>query len=161
MIIRDQRPPQHLLLKSQSRNVGDYITTDQRLRQKLPVSEDVENVFVIDHDFCDTFCGLDEEKLVILWCLKNIPASGHATERMNEDCMNGMRRTTLGVITLMLITLSGCSNMLHELQPHRLWRLNYQPQSGNSDGSYGSYFSVDDPLDKTMKTDSINEPAAE
>jgi hypothetical protein len=85
---------------------------------------------------------------------------------MNEDCMNGMRQitlrhTTLGVITLMLITLSGCSSMLHELKPHRLWRLNYQPQRGNTDGSYGSYFSVDDPLVKTIKTDSNNESAAE
>jgi len=80
---------------------------------------------------------------------------------MNEDSMNGMRRITLGVITLMLITLSGCSSMLHELKPHRLWRLNYQPQRGNTDGSYGSYFSVDDPLDKPIKTDSNNEPAAE
>ncbi len=80
--------------------------------------------------------------------------------------MNGTRQTTvrhltLGVITLTLITLSGCSSMLHELKPHRLWRLNYQPQHGNSDGSYGSYFSVDDPLDKTMKTDNTNEPVAE
>ena len=80
---------------------------------------------------------------------------------MNEDCMNGMRQITLGVITLMLITQSGCSTMLHELQPHRLWRLNSQPQRGNTDGTYGSYFSVDDPLDQTMKTDSDNEPATE
>ena len=80
---------------------------------------------------------------------------------MNEACMNGMKRVTLGVLTLTLITLSGCGAMLHELQPHRLWRLNYQPQSNNSDGSYGSYFSVDDPLDKTMKIDIIHEPAAE
>jgi len=56
------------------RNVGDYITTDNRLRQKLPVGEDVENVFVIDHDFCESFWALDEEKLVILRCLKNVPA---------------------------------------------------------------------------------------
>ncbi len=82
-------------------------------------------------------------------------------ERMNEDSMNGMQRITLGVITLMLITSSGCSSMLHELKPHRLWRLNYQPQRGNTDGSYGSYFSVDDPLDKPMKTDRNNEPAAD
>ena len=85
---------------------------------------------------------------------------------MHEDCMNEMRQITLrhmtlGVITLMLITLSGCSSMLHELQPHRLWRLNYQPQRGNTDGSYGSYFSVDDPLVKTIKTDSNNESPAE
>ena len=48
------------------RNVGDYITTDNRLRQKLPVGEDVEKMFVIDHDFCERFWALDEEKLVIL-----------------------------------------------------------------------------------------------
>lgn len=68
---------------------------------------------------------------------------------------------TLGITTLMLITQFGCSSMLHELKPHRLWRLNYQPQKGNSDGSYGSYFSIDDPLDKTMKPDRNHEPAAD
>ena len=82
-------------------------------------------------------------------------------ERINEDSMNGMRRITLAGITLMLITSSGCSTMLHELKPHRLWRLNYQPQRGNTDGSYGSYFSIDDTLDKPIKTDRPNEPAAE
>ena len=80
---------------------------------------------------------------------------------MNEMRQITLRHMTLGVITLMLITLSGCSSMLHELKPHRLWRLNYQPQRGNTDGSYGSYFSVDDPLVKTIKTDSNNEYAAE
>ena len=55
------------------RNVGDYITAKQRLRQKLPVGEDVENVFGVDHDFCDSFCALDGEQLVILRCLKHVP----------------------------------------------------------------------------------------
>ena len=65
--------------------------------------------------------------------------------------MNITRLTKLGVVSLIFITLPGCGAMMHELQPHRLWRWNYQPQSGNSDGSYGAYFSVDDSLEITRK----------
>ena len=44
------------------------------------------------------------------------------------------------------LTLTGCSRMMHEMQPHRLWRWNYQESSGRTDGSL---FSVDDPLVQT------------
>lgn len=51
------------------------------------------------------------------------------------------------VITLLaigfLLSGSGCSTIMHELQPHRLWRLNYQEPTGRTDGVY---FSIDDPL---------------
>ena len=48
---------------------------------------------------------------------------------------------------LMIIALgsTGCSSILHELQPHRLWRLNYQDPVGRTDGVY---FSVDDVPDE-------------
>lgn len=69
--------------------------------------------------------------------------------------MDKTRIITLGVVSLILVTLPGCGKMMHEMQPHRLWRWNYQPQSGNSDGSYGAYFSVDDSLEKTQKPDSV------
>lgn len=65
--------------------------------------------------------------------------------------MDTTRRITLGVVSLILVTLPGCGKMMHEMQPHRLWRWNYQPQGSNSDGSYGAYFSVDDSLEKTQK----------
>lgn len=47
------------------------------------------------------------------------------------------------ISVLMIIALgsTGCSSILHELQPHRLWRLNYQDPVGRTDGVY---FSVDD-----------------
>lgn len=48
------------------------------------------------------------------------------------------------VLILSLVLLSsGCSTIMHELQPHRMWRLNYQEPSGRTDGVY---FSIDDPL---------------
>lgn len=65
------------------------------------------------------------------------------------------RTMTLRVVSLMFIVLPGCSKMMHEMQPHRLWRWNYHPPSGNSDGSYGAYFSVTDSLRKTQKPDSV------
>jgi hypothetical protein len=74
-------------------------------------------------------------------------------DRMHEDFMKLTRLITLGSVWLLLVSLSGCGAMLHELQPHRLWRLNYQPKSGNSDGSYGSYFSIEDRLIPTSKAD--------
>jgi hypothetical protein len=45
-------------------------------------------------------------------------------------------------LTLML-TLSGCSSIVHELQPHRLWRWNYHEPPGRTDDAL---FSIDDPL---------------
>lgn len=50
----------------------------------------------------------------------------------------------LACICLMLMTSTGCQGLLHELQPHRLWRMNYQEPAGRTDEVY---FSVPDPLD--------------
>ena len=66
------------------------------------------------------------------------------------------RMITLGVASLILFTLPGCGKLMHEMQPHRLWRWNYQPQGNNSDGSYGAYFSVDDSLEQTQKPGSLH-----
>ena len=44
---------------------------------------------------------------------------------------------------LFVLSSTGCSSIMHELQPHRLWRLNYQEPAGRTDGVY---FSVDDTL---------------
>lgn len=50
----------------------------------------------------------------------------------------------LAIPGLMLVSLfSGCSSIMHELQPHRLWRWNYQEAPGRTDGVY---MSIDDPL---------------
>ena len=49
---------------------------------------------------------------------------------------------SLSLLALCL-TLTGCSRMTHELQPHRLWRWNYQEPAGRTDGAL---FSVDDRL---------------
>jgi hypothetical protein len=50
----------------------------------------------------------------------------------------------LACLCLLLLTSTGCANMMHELQPHRLWRMNYQEPAGRTDGVY---FSIDDSLD--------------
>jgi hypothetical protein len=56
------------------------------------------------------------------------------------------------VLTLVLIlTLSGCSSITHELQPHRLWRWNYHEAPGRTDDAL---FSIDDrltPIDNSVK----------
>lgn len=64
----------------------------------------------------------------------------------------------LACLSLILMTSTGCANMLHELQPHRLWRMNYQEPAGRTDGVY---FSIDDPLDEPLpaKGESHPEPA--
>ncbi len=49
----------------------------------------------------------------------------------------------MSALILMVLTASGCSNVMHNLQPHRLWRLNYQEPSGRTDGVY---FSLSDPV---------------
>lgn len=51
------------------------------------------------------------------------------------------------VCLCLLLTSTGCANFMHELQPHRLWRMNYQEPAGRTDGVY---FSVEDPLDKPI-----------
>ena len=45
---------------------------------------------------------------------------------------------------LLLVFCTGCQSVLHELQPHRLWRLNYTDAPGRSDGSF---LSIDDPIE--------------
>ncbi|MEZ6128656.1 MAG: hypothetical protein R3C59_08225 [Planctomycetaceae bacterium] len=52
-----------------------------------------------------------------------------------------MKRFAL--LSLLLLTATGCKGLMHELQPHRLWRMNYQEPVGRTDGVY---FSVSDPL---------------
>lgn len=83
-------------------------------------------------------------------------AHADTPRRMNEGFMQRTRLITLGGVWLLFLTLSGCAKMMHEMQPHRLWRLNYQSKSGNSDGSYGSYFSVDDTLEKALPTKQVD-----
>ena len=46
----------------------------------------------------------------------------------------------------LMMTLSGCSSIMHELQPHRLWRWNYYEPPGRTDDAL---FSIDDPLPQT------------
>jgi len=43
----------------------------------------------------------------------------------------------------LLLPLIGCSALTHELQPHRLWRWNYQEAPSRTDDAL---FSIDDPL---------------
>ncbi len=49
-------------------------------------------------------------------------------------------KITLGML---LISFAGCSSVTHELQPHRLWRWNYQEAPSRTDDAL---FSIDDPL---------------
>ena len=56
-----------------------------------------------------------------------------------------MKRLT--TLLLILSTCTGCQSFLHELQPHRLWRLNYTDAPGRSDGSF---LSIDDPPDEPI-----------
>ncbi|WP_077027170.1 hypothetical protein [Fuerstiella marisgermanici] len=55
----------------------------------------------------------------------------------------------LALLGLILTVTSGCQGLMHELQPHRLWRLNYQEPSGRTDGVY---FSISDPLDQPIES---------
>lgn len=55
---------------------------------------------------------------------------------------------------LLFVSVTGCSSITHELQPHRLWRWNYQEAPSRSEDAL---FSIDDPRIPVM----INEePAA-
>lgn len=49
----------------------------------------------------------------------------------------------------LLFMLSGCSSIMHELQPHRLWRWNYHEPPGRTDDAL---FSIDD---KLIQTDDV------
>lgn len=53
----------------------------------------------------------------------------------------------LATLLLLLTMCTGCQSITHELQPHRLWRLNYSDAPGRSDGSF---LSIDDPLDEPI-----------
>mgnify|MGYP006928170893 CR=1 FL=1 len=55
---------------------------------------------------------------------------------------------------LLLLSSTGCQGLMHELQPHRLWRMNYQEPIGRTDGVY---FSVNDPLDEPVATSASND----
>jgi len=54
-----------------------------------------------------------------------------------ESTMKNLARLFL------LLPLTGCSSVTHELQPHRLWRWNYQEAPSRTDDAL---FSIDDPL---------------
>ncbi len=56
---------------------------------------------------------------------------------------------------LLFVSATGCSSITHELQPHRLWRWNYQEAPSRTDDAL---FSIDDPKIPAMSND---EPAAE
>ncbi|MCA9084756.1 MAG: hypothetical protein KDA81_11900 [Planctomycetaceae bacterium] len=60
-------------------------------------------------------------------------------------------------IFMLLSLTTGCQGIMHELQPHRLWRLNYQEPAGRTDGVY---FSVSDPLDSPVPTEATREESA-
>ncbi|HAD58637.1 MAG TPA: hypothetical protein DCG12_05305 [Planctomycetaceae bacterium] len=55
--------------------------------------------------------------------------------------------STLAVLSLLVVS-TGCQSIMHELQPHRLWRMNYSDPPGRS--AAGSYFSLSDDLDKPI-----------
>lgn len=56
--------------------------------------------------------------------------------------MNGFRTLTLGLVASLLVTSAGCTRMLHDLKPHRMWRLNRVPKGMHKE----AYFSVSDPI---------------
>ena len=60
-------------------------------------------------------------------------------------------------LTLLLLTSTGCKGLMHELQPHRLWRMNYQEPVGRTDGVY---FSVSDPLTQESGPTPLDELSA-
>ncbi len=55
----------------------------------------------------------------------------------------------LAALLFLVSSCTGCQSVMHELQPHRLWRLNYTDAPGRSDGSF---LSMDDPLDEPIGT---------
>jgi hypothetical protein len=58
-------------------------------------------------------------------------------------------------IGLILLSLAGCSTITHELQPHRLWRWNYQEAPSRTDDAL---FSIDDPLIPPVVTTAEGKP---
>jgi len=67
-----------------------------------------------------------------------------------------MKRLAHLSLCLLALTSSGCAGLMHELQPHRLWRMNYQEPAGRTDGVY---FSVSDPLDARPDESSESQPS--
>ena len=61
----------------------------------------------------------------------------------------------LPAAVLLLFVCTGCQGLLHELQPHRLWRINYQDPIGRTDGVS---FSVDDPLNVPIPKSELTAP---
>ena len=59
----------------------------------------------------------------------------------------------LAILSLLILNSTGCQGLMHELQPHRLWRMNYQEPAGRTDGVY---FSVDDPLHNPPAAHSVS-----
>ncbi len=56
------------------------------------------------------------------------------------------------ILSLVLFSCTGCQSFLHELQPHRLWRLNYTDAPGRSDGSF---LSIDDPIEDSVASEDV------
>lgn len=50
-------------------------------------------------------------------------------------------------LVLLFVPAAGCSSITHELQPHRLWRWNYQEAPSRTDDAL---FSIDDPKIPSM-----------
>jgi|GEM_PF-1566774 len=64
---------------------------------------------------------------------------------------------------LLFLFATGCSSITHELQPHRLWRWNYQEAPNRTDDAL---FSIDDPRIPAMSAghpapESLSGPAAD
>lgn len=64
---------------------------------------------------------------------------------------------------LLFLSTTGCSSITHELQPHRLWRWNYQDAPNRTDDAL---FSIDDPRIPVMTnevpaTERAEAPAAD
>ena len=51
---------------------------------------------------------------------------------------------------LLFVSAAGCSSITHELQPHRLWRWNYQEAPSRTDDAL---FSIDDPKIPVMSNE--------
>lgn len=51
---------------------------------------------------------------------------------------------------LLFVSATGCSSITHELQPHRLWRWNYQEAPSRTDDAL---FSIDDPKIPVMNNE--------
>lgn len=57
----------------------------------------------------------------------------------------------LACLSLLLLFTTGCQGLLHELQPHRLRRLNYFSRPGRADaGMYSVSDNLQEPVDATQ-----------